>query len=417
MSQSLSTSAAMVTNEWHLQGKRAAVVSYSFYPGDPRPRRAAEALIDAGMAVDVICVAEDGCVPRTDTFNGVNILRIPIQRSRRSAFGYLGRYAAFVLCALAILARRSLTRRYDLVHTHNMPDIVAFSALVPKLLGAKVILDLHDPMPELMMTISNLEADAWRVRLLQRLEKWSIRFSDAVLTVNHACKAIFGSRSCRPDKIAVIMNSPDDKLFPFRSVADLAARPRGQRFTIMYHGTLVDRNGLDLAVEALAQARRSIPQAELCIYGHRTPFLDQALEAVRARGLNEAVHYCGPQRLEDLAALIDASDLGVIPNRPSVFSRLNTPTRIFEYLARGKPVIAPRARGIQDYFDDRSLIFFELGNAGDLARKIEYVEANPDEVVEITKRGQAVYLAHTWDQERLTFLNCVRALLSATVGA
>jgi hypothetical protein len=41
------------------------------------------------------------------------------------------------------LASRSLTRRYDLVHVHNMPDVLVFGATVPKLLGARVILDLH----------------------------------------------------------------------------------------------------------------------------------------------------------------------------------------------------------------------------------------------------------------------------------
>jgi glycosyltransferase involved in cell wall biosynthesis len=283
------------------------------------------------------------------------------------------------------------------------------------MLGAKILLDLHDPMPELMMTISSLNAEAWRVRFLQRLERWSIRLADAVLTVNLACKAIVGARSCRLEKIDVIMNSPDDRLFPFRPASDLTACPRGRAFTIMYHGTLVERNGLDLAVEALARVRQSVPQAELRVYGHPTPFLDRTMNTVRQSGLSSAIHYCGPQRLEDLSALIDACDLGVIPNQPSVFTRLNTPTRIFEYLARGKPVIAPRAPGIQDYFAEGSLFFFELGNADDLALGIQYVVAHPDEAVEITKRGQAVYLAHTWDQERRTFLNRVRALLGEAV--
>ena len=74
-----------------------------------------------------------------------------------------------------------------------MPDILVVSALVPKLLGAKVILDQHDPMPELMTTIFNLDKHSFGVRLIKRLEKWSIARANLVITVNIACKRIFAS--------------------------------------------------------------------------------------------------------------------------------------------------------------------------------------------------------------------------------
>ncbi len=98
-----------------------------------------------------------------------------------------------------------------------MPDVLVFGAIVPKFLGAKVILDLHDPMPELMQTIFKLPEDSFSVLVLKRLEKWSIHFADLVLTVNLACKKIYSSRSCHPDKIKVVINSPDDEVFRFQS--------------------------------------------------------------------------------------------------------------------------------------------------------------------------------------------------------
>ena len=139
----------------------------------------------------------------------------------------------------------------------------------------------------------------------------------------------------------------------------------------MYHGSLVERNGVDLAVDAIARVRESVPSVELRIYGSETKFLERVMETVHAKGLSEVVRYLGPRRIEDIAKAIVECDLGIIPNRRNVFTELNTPTRIFEYLSLGKPVIAPRAAGIQDYFDDDSLIFFELGNSEDLARKIK----------------------------------------------
>src|SRR5436853_565805 len=81
------------------------------------------------------------------------ILRLPLKHSRGGKFTYVFQYGSFILSCFFLLAFRSLTRRYHIVHAHNMPDILVFAALVPKICGAKVILDLHDPMPELMMTI------------------------------------------------------------------------------------------------------------------------------------------------------------------------------------------------------------------------------------------------------------------------
>lgn len=396
-----------------LRGKRVAVVLFSYYPSDPRPRRAAETLVKEGMDVELICLREAGTDAKREMVYGVDVRRVPLRRRRGGALGYAIQYLSFLAMALGILAGRSLTRRYDLVHVHNMPDILVLSALVPKILGAKVILDLHDPMPELMMTIFGLDQESGPVRVLRRLEKWSIRWADLVLTVNRACKRLFGSRSCRAEKIQVVMNSPDEQIFGFRPADGDNAPQRvpGAPFVVMYHGSLVERNGLDLALEAVAQVHGAGVSVELRIYGAPTPFLGRVMESVRARGLTDAVRCLGTKSLEEIVEAIDECDVGVIPNQRNIFTELNTPTRIFEYLARGKPVIAPRAAGILDYFDEGSLIYFELGDTGDLARRIQDVVADPGKAAEIARRGQDVYRAHAWGQERDVLVGAVSTLL------
>jgi glycosyltransferase involved in cell wall biosynthesis len=237
-----------------------------------------------------------------------------------------------------------------------------------------------------------------------------------VITVNIACKRIFGSRSCPPEKIGVVMNAPDGEIFPFRAARSHSSPNQNptKRFAMMYHGSLVERNGLDLAVDALARVRTAIPTVELRIYGRKTPFLEQVMDGARQKGLSDCVHYLGPKSLEELVHEIEACDVGVIPNHRNAFTDINTPTRIFEYLALGKPVIAPRTLGIQDYFDPDSLYFFESGNAEELAQKIEEVYLHPHRALETTERGQQVYLAHSWHEERQTLVNLVSELLKGS---
>lgn len=396
-----------------LRGKRAAVLLFSYYPADPRPRRAAEALAREGVVIDLICLQKNQEEPRREIINGVSVLRLPLRRRRGGKITYVSQYSAFILRSFAYLTFRSMIRRYDFVHVHNMPDVLVFSALVPKALGAKIILDLHDPVPELMQTIFELPEKSFSVRLLKRLEKWSIGFSDLVLTVNLACKKIYSSRGCPPEKIKVVLNSPEDDIFRFQTptVQTTNGENLTKPFVILYHGSLVRRNGFDLAVDALESARKSIPTARLMVCGERSSFFEEVMESVQKRGLQENVEYLGVKDRRQVVEAINNCDLGIIPNHRNTFTEINTPTRIFECLALGKPVIAPRTQGIRDYFGDGDLIFFQVGDANDLARQIEFAFTNPNEVGRIIERGQQVYLAHKWSREKSNLLNSIGELL------
>jgi glycosyltransferase involved in cell wall biosynthesis len=393
-----------------LAGRRIAEVVYSNYPRDPRVRRAAEALVNEGASVEVICLKETDDDPQREVFNGVDITRIPLKRRRGGKLTYLTQYGAFILLAGAVLTRRTIKRRFDLLHVHNMPDVLVFAGLIPKLLGAKIILDLHDPMPELMVSIFGLRENSLAVRLLKKLEKWSLQFADAVLTVNHACSKIFSGRSCPREKMTVVMNSPDEEIFRLReaSILPLPKADISEPFIVMYHGSLVERHGLDLAVKALRRIKERIPNAQLRIYGSYTPFLDQVMNLVRNLELGEAVRYMGPKNLEQIAQAINGCDVGIIPNRRNRFTEVNTPTRIFEYLSQGKPVIAPMTPAILDYFGPTELVLFEQGDADDLAAKLAYVFSHPTEIAKMVARGQQVYRIHKWSSERSRFVSLVQ---------
>ena len=400
---------AAASTERMLQGKRAIVMVFSYYPADARPRREAESLVQCGMEVDLVCLREKDSEAVHEKVNGVNVRRVRMVRRREGRLTYLMQYSMFTGWCALIAARRCLGRHYDLVHVHNMPDCLVFSGLIPKLLGATVVLDLHDPMPELMMTIFKLPAQNWLVRLLRFQEKVSLRFADAVLTVNLACARIFAERSCGREKIHVIMNSPDEKIFGFEPIRDSPRWTPAKPFVLMYHGSIVERHGLDLGVRALGMARKKIPNAELRIFGHPNSFwegISQWPESER-----EGVRFLGPKTLEQIIQEIEQCDVGIIPNRKSIFTEINTPVRIFEYLSRGKPVIAPEAMGIADYFGPEDLIFFRLGDVADLADKIIYTYFHPDEVKRIVQRGQQIYLDHKWARQNGRYTSLMAGLL------
>ena len=398
------------------QGQSTGVVLYSYYATDPRPKREAEALARAGMQVDVICLRKNSSEPWHEVINGVNVYHAPLKRRRAGKLVYMLQYAWFLLCAFWFLTMRSFKKRYRLVHVHNMPDLLVFSALVPKLRGAKVVLDLHDPMPELFRSIYNMPEQHYVVRWLKKMERRSIGFAHQVLTPN-----FWPSKSCSPpavalpEKITTVMNSPLTTIFnaakyPAKNGSPVAT-PRP--FILMYHGLLVERHGLDIAIQAVAKLRPQIPGIQLHMYGEPTDYSETIENLVRELKLEEVVKSHGFRTLNEIAECISTIDVGVIPNRSSSFTQINFPTRIFEYLAMNKPVIVPDTQGIQDYFNADQILYFKAGQVDDLARQMQWAYENPEGLREVLARGRAVYDQHSWDSEERRFIDLIGNLIGS----
>jgi glycosyltransferase involved in cell wall biosynthesis len=213
-------------------------------------------MIRAGMSVDLICLKGESESLR-ETVNGVNVLRLPIPKTRGGKVAYLVQYSAFVVACFILLAFRSVRKSHAVVHAHNMPDFLVFSALIPRILGSKVMLDLHDPMPELIQSIYGVPSNHWLVNLLIRLERWSIGFADLVITPNTTFRDLFEARGCPAGKILIVMNSPQIELFdPRRFETKPPAFGKARSFQLMYHGLLVERHGLETAIRQFDASRR-----------------------------------------------------------------------------------------------------------------------------------------------------------------
>ncbi len=375
------------------------MIHFSPYPVDVRIRREAETLIEAGMSVDTISIRDKDQKLREIHF-GVTTYRVNLRKKRSSKLRYIWEYLYFALFAFfkaAILHRK---RKYDLIHIHNMPDFLVFCALIPKLFGAKVLLDMHDPVPEIYMTKYNIPITHPIIRLLVLIEKLSIRFADHVVTPNIAFRELFIRRGCSAQKIDIVMNTPMERIFNNSGpdAPKLIAR-KNEEFLIMYHGTILLRNGCLDILEAINQIKSEIPGIRFLAFGN-----GDAVEIFKSRivelGLSDLVQYFGLVSNELIFNAIKNIDIGVIPNQKNPFTNLNFPVRIFEYLALKKPVIVPRTEGIMDYFNEDSIICFEPGNTSNLAAAIIRCFRFPDELKEKINKGYDVYQNYTWQKQR-----------------
>ena len=383
------------------------MVHFSYYPFDARPRREAETLADDGFAVDVICLRGPDD-PFREVVSGLTLYRLPIRQKRQGLLRYFFEYAAFSFLTFLLLTVLHIRKRYDVIHIHNMPDFLVFCAIIPRTFGASIILDLHDPVPEVFITKYGLAPDHRVIRFLIWVEKISIAYSQLILTPNIMFRELFISRSCPPEKIHIVMNSPDEKVF-FIDEAE-AAKKDNSRFVLMFHGFITERHGLGIALEAVARLRHTIPNIMFRVYGEGD-YAERFLEKSKELNITDIIEFGGLVTQEVISGAINTIDVGIIPNLNTPFTAINFPTRIFEFLCMGKPVIVPRTPGIQDYFDEESIHYFDPGNVDDLVERIRFIYENPELAKDVLERGMRIYNAHRWSIERDNFVNNVRKLV------
>jgi glycosyltransferase involved in cell wall biosynthesis len=389
--------------------KKVLMVVYSYFPQDVRPRREAEALINARYTVDIICLRLTDQT-KFENIYGVNTYRVNLSKSRSSRRKYVFLYTSFFIRSFFLLSGLYLKNRYAVIHVHNMPDFLVFLSVIPKLFGSKVILDLHDPTPEMLITKFAEDRDSWLTKILKWQEKVSVRFAHKIITTNKSFLDKFISRGCPPEKINIVMNSPQESIFN-QFVNKSKNKSDEDKFVVMYHGIIIKRYGFEELVNAVNLLKEKIPGIEFRVFGDGED-LSLFLEMVKRLKLDNVIKYFGLVSVEKIAEIIPECDIGVIPNRLGPFTQINLPTRIFEYLHMKKPVVVPRTQGIKDYFDEESIFYFNAGNAEDLAKVIFNIYSNPGKALEVLNKGYEIYQRHKWESQSKNLINIYEELLN-----
>jgi glycosyltransferase involved in cell wall biosynthesis len=390
------------------------MVVHAYYPlGETRVEREALALRDRGVEVDVVCLQKPG-EPREDVVDGVTVYRVPI--SRRKGSGVLMQsleYLEFFILALGRVTSLHLRRRYAVVQAHNLPDFLVFTALVPRLTRARVILDLHDLMPEFYMERFGRGMNSPQV-LLVRAQEWiSCKFADQIITVTDQWRQALVERGQPHKKITVVMNVADERAFNPSVVPDRGlGRKKG--FRLIYHGNIDQRYGLDLAVQAIDRIRRELPDVHLTIHGgggYRDA-IEAMVERAKLRDHIDITREFVPTPV--LAKRIKAADLAIVPYRDGIFTGAILPTKLMEYAALGLPVIAARTPTISRYFDESMVEFFVPGDVQGLAEGIIRLYHDRDRLDRLGRNISAFTRQWPWRRQRAEYMDLVDRL---TVGA
>ncbi len=400
-------SAALSHSPFVSEGKRVCMITHSFYESDNRVIRYAETLAQRGDVVEVLALRRSPEVPREESTNGVRVFRI----QNRFAKDAQSRSADFLWPLLRFLAvsswwvtRRHWRRRYDLVHVHNLPDFLVFATWYPKLTGTKVILDVHDIVPELFASKFGASDRSLLVRALRVVEKLSAAFASHVILANDLWLEKYTARSAPPQKCSVFINHVDERTFYPRPRRHSDRRP-----VIMFPGGLQWHQGLDIAINAFAKLRRRLPQAEFHIYGDGK-MKPSLMSLAQELGLNGSVRFFNPLRLQEIADVMAEADLGVVPKRADSFGNEAYSTKIMEFMSLGVPMVVSSTKIDRYYFDDSVVQFFESGNADALAEAMFNVLSNEERRRSLVARASEYVSRNSWQKRKADYLELVDRL-------
>jgi glycosyltransferase involved in cell wall biosynthesis len=386
--------------------KRVCLVRQAYYPGDPLVRRQAEALVDGGYEVDLVCLRDRGQAAR-ERVEGVEVRRLPLTHNREGIPRYLFEYGAFFVLATAWVAALHQRRRYEVIQVHTMPDLLVFAAFLPRLRGARVLFVMHELMPELFESKFGRGRHRVLASLVALTERLSARFADHIVIVSEPTKEVLVGRGVPPEKVSVVLNAADERLFTRQS---RGGGPVGAPIVVT-HGTILERSGFETIVRAMVPVGDVRPDVRVRVIG-AGEFLPRLRELAEQVGVDDVVDFHGYAPLEQVPALLADATVGVAAVEADEFTDLILPTKLMEYVAIGLPAVAARTRAVEAYFDESMVAFFRPGDPEDLARAVLGLVKEPERARSLAANAADKFLSrHAWSRVKQEYLSIVGSMV------
>jgi len=269
-------------------------------------------------------------------------------------------------------------------------------------------------MPELFTSKFQICKTSLLIWFLKIEEQFSTRFADSVITANHSFRDILAQRSCPFKKITIILNSPDGRFYK-KVLNNINSERKSKRFNILYIGTLAERYGLDIVLNAVSKIKKNgtIPLVKLSVIPkikNEGDYSKRLLQEVHNLNLDDNFCFLEPVPHDKMPEIIQAADLSVYTPLPDVHMDIALSLKIPEVVAVGRPLVTSRLSVLLKYFGEDALFMCKPGNIGDCAAKILQVYKNPDESRLRTQKAQKALKKFDWEKQKQVYLKLVHEL-------
>lgn len=300
------------------------------------------------------------------------------------------------------LIRLAIKERADVYHLHD-PELIP-AGLVLKLLGRKVVYDVHEAFGE---KIPSKEWIPIRLRpLLSRVfpifEKLSSRWFDHIITADR-----FVARQFKSKKVVVIANYPVLEMLKKVSLPHKAMSRNGGTTIAIYAGGLTKERGFFRMLDAMNSL--SSIDIDLHLLGScENPSYERVVERT------ERVKYFGVLGFEKVFDYLTSSNIGLALFQPVpayLYAGENT-NKLFEYMACGLAVIASNFPNLREFVEGNKCGFcVDPTSPKEISSAIRFLHENPKIRMEMGENGRkAVMDKYNWEQESKKLLKIYEEL-------
>ena len=378
------------------------MVAYAQYFNDARIKAYVSTLTKEKVSVDVVCLKDDYS---KNTMTGgveVNIIFVQDKYQGSNALRYLVNYLSFFVRAFVIITKMYFREGYPIVHVHNQPDFLIFCALVPKIFGAKVILDMHDIMIAAVLAKFSNGRKSFLYYAAKLQSRLSVGFTDTLICADHSQRDFLKENGITHRDTVVIMNLPDKSTFHRRNTL-----PVSRNLKLIYHGTISRRLGLDLVVQAVMKAAKIVP-VTLTVIGNGEQKESLVQHCCRSGLLDSVFFFRDFMPVEQLQEEIEKYDAGIIGNRRTIIGeRCMLPVKLMEYLVIGLPVIVPRLEIIERYFAENMVYFYEPESVTKMMGRILEVAADQVKARRKVLNADHFFQEHNWEKQANEYLRII----------
>ena len=367
-----------------------------------------EALVSFGHEVRVVTAppyypewsiprAYQGWRYRFETINGVSITRSPIYvPGKPSGAKRLIHHASFALMSLRPVVSASLRWRPDVVFS-VAPSLMsaALSAWIARRIGAFSWLHLQDFEIDAAFDLRLLSNRRLRATMVA-VERKILRSFDCVSTISPPMLDRLAAKGVDNEKIQQVRNwtdttqvAPGNRHTRFQKELHL----NGSHFVGLYSGTMSNKQGLELIIEAARHLDRTDPKIRFVLCGDGP---HKAMLQSLAEGLTN-VQFLRLQAGESFAELLKTADFHLIPQKAEA-TDLVLPSKLGGIFATGRPVIvmAEPGTGLAAEVAGAGLII-PPGDAAELAAAVRTLADNPELCESLGKGARKIALLR-WDK-------------------
>lgn len=340
---------------------------------------------ELGVEVDLLTYGEG----QDPDLPGVRIVRIP-------RFGFLGpipvgpsAVKAFldvfvVLWTLGLLVRH----RYDVVHAHE--EAVFFCRFLKPVFRFRMIYDMHSSLPQ-QLTNFAFTKSRLLIGAFEALENSALRAADGVITICPELADYAVPRMPDPGRHFLIENSIFEPVRLKAASGDAAPAsvaaplPEG-RPIVAYAGTMEAYQGIGLLLDAFAAAKGSPSRPALLLVGGSAEQVARYREHAARAGIADDTIFTGRVPQSEARRLLDRAAVLVSPR----IEGTNTPLKIYEQLASGKPLVATRILSHTQVLDD-DVCFLADPDASSLGTALRRALEDREEAERVVRGALSLY--------------------------